>query len=145
MARADVRHRQVVGGQHLECHPPRHGAAAPRPAAHASELQPHKTTAPNTGNAKTDQKYQKQQDTLAAKQTQDHQKLAQQQEKEHQQLTKSNASDAQKQQVEQKHTQQTQQLEKTHAAQTQKVQTRQQPAQAPSKPAETHPEAEKPH
>jgi hypothetical protein len=25
------------------------------------------------------------------------------------------------------------------------VQTRQQPAQAPSKPAETHPEAEKPH
>ena len=120
-------------------------AARPTPAAHASELQPHKTTAPNTGNAKTDQKYQKQQDTLAAKQTQDHQKLAQQQEKEHQQLTKSNASDAQKQQVEQKHTQQTQQLEKTHAAQTQKVQTRQQPAQAPSKPAETHPEAEKPH
>ena len=52
---------------------------------HASELQPHKFTPPNTGNAATDKKYQQQQDKLAAKQTQDHQKLQQQQEKEHQQ------------------------------------------------------------
>ena len=112
------------------------------PVAHASDLAAHKAAAPNTGNAKTDQKYQKQQDTLAAKQTQDHQKLAQQQEKEHQQLTKSKAPEAQKQQVEQKHQQQTQQLEQKHATQTQKVQTRQQPA---NKPAESHPASEKPH
>jgi WXXGXW repeat (2 copies) len=119
-------------------------AARPAPTAHASDLAAHKTTAPNTGNAKTDQKYQKQQDTLAAKQTQDHQKLQQQQEKDHQQLNKTNASDAQKQQLEQRHQQQTQQLEQKHTTQTQNVQTRQQPA-AQSKPAESHPAAEKPH
>jgi hypothetical protein len=121
---------------------------APRaaPAAHASDLEAHKTTAPNTGNAKTDQKYQKQQNNLAAKQTQDHQKLAQQQEKEHQNLAKTNASEPQKQAVEQRHQQQTQQLEQKHATQTQKVQTKQQPAKAPaSKPAESHPAEEKPH
>src|SRR5271163_3295374 len=112
-------------------------AARPAPAAHASDLETHKTTAPNTGNAKTDQKYQKQQNNLVAKQTQDHQKLAQQQEKEHQSLAKTNASEPQKQAVEQRHRQQTQQLEQKHAAQTQKVQTKQQPAKAPaSKPAE---------
>jgi hypothetical protein len=115
-------------------------AARPTPAAHARELESHKTAAPNTGNAKTDQKYQKQQSALAANQTQDHQKLAQQQEREHQQLAKTNASEAQKQQVEQKHQQQTQQLEQKHATQTQKVQAKQQPA----KPA-SRPEGEKPH
>jgi hypothetical protein len=115
------------------------------PSTDASEIAAHKTTAPNTGNAKTDQKYQKQQDTLVAKQNQDHQKLAQQQEKEHQQLTKSHASEAQKQQVEQKHQQQTTQLEQKHAGQTQ-VQTRQQPARGgASKPVESRPEATKPH
>jgi len=119
-------------------------AAHPAPAAHASELPAHKTVAPNTGNAKTDQKYQQQQDALVAKQNQDHQKLAQQQEKEHQQLSKTNPSDAQKQQVEQKHQQQTTQLEQKHATQTQKVQTHQQPV-APAKPAESHPAEEKPH
>jgi WXXGXW repeat (2 copies) len=121
-------------------------AARPTPAAHAGDLEAHKTATPNTGNAKTDQKYQKQQNSLVAKQTQDHQKLQQQQEKQHQQLTKSNASEPKKQQVEQQHQQQTQQLEQKHAAQTQKVQTHQQPAQAPqSKPAESHPSNEKPH
>jgi hypothetical protein len=121
-------------------------AARPTPAAHAGDLEAHKTTTPNTGNAKTDQKYQQQQNSLVAKQTQDHQKLQQQQEKQHQQLTKSNASEPKKQQVEQQHQQQTQQLEQKHAAQTQKVQTHQQPAQAPqSKPAESHPSNEKPH
>jgi len=113
------------------------------PAAHATEIAAHKTTAPNTGNAKTDQKYQQQQNSLVAKQNQDHQRLAQQQEKEHQQLTKNNASAAQKQQVEQKHQQQTTQLEQKHTAQTQKAQTRQQPA-AQSRPAESHPAAAKP-
>jgi hypothetical protein len=118
-------------------------AARPAPAAHASDLEAHKSTAPNTGNAKTDQKYQQQQNSLAAKQTQDHQKLAQQQEKEHQNLAKTNASEPQKQAVEQRHQQQTQQLEQKHAAQTQKVQTKQQPAKAPA--AASHPAAEKPH
>ncbi len=121
-------------------------AAHPAPATHAADLEAHKTTAPNTGNAKTDQKYQKQQNTLAAKQSQDHQKLQQQQEKQHQQLTKSNAGEAQKAQVEQKHQQQTQQLEQKHATQTQKVQTQQQAHTAQSKPAaESHPSSEKPH
>ena len=115
-------------------------------SAHARDLAAHKAVAPNTGNVKTDQKYQKQQDNLAAKQTQDHQKLAQQQDKQHQQLTKTNASEAQKQQTEQRHQQQTQQLEQKHEVQTQKVQTRQQPAKAaPSQSGKPHAETEKPH
>jgi hypothetical protein len=83
----------------------------PASANHASELQEHKFTSPNTGNATTENKYQ-QQDKLAAKQSQDHQKLQQQQEKEHQQATSKNYNDSQKQQIEKKHTQQTEQLEK---------------------------------
>ncbi|HME13209.1 MAG TPA: hypothetical protein VKF79_10135 [Candidatus Acidoferrum sp.] len=126
--------------------PEQQPAAARTQNSHASEIAPHTASAPNTGNAKTDQKYQKQQDTMVAKQNQDHQKLAQQQEKQHQQLNTSNANDARKQQVEQQHQQQTQQLEQKHAAQTQKVQSQQQPAKAPqSKPAEAHPQNEKPH
>jgi hypothetical protein len=120
-------------------------ATGPKPAAHASEVTEHKATTPNTGNAKTDQKYQQQQNSMVAKQNADHQKLAQQQEKEHQQLTKNNASEAQKQQVEQKHQQQTQQLEQKHTAQTQKAQTRQQPATAKSAPAQSKPEEGRPH
>ena len=64
-----------------------HPAAAAATNNHASDLQPHKFTPPNSGDAATDKKYQQQQDKLTAKQTQDHQKLAQQQEKEHQQAT----------------------------------------------------------
>src|ERR1700731_4184969 len=59
--------------------------ARPNPTNHASELQQHKFTSPNTGNSPTDKKYQQQQDKLAAKQAQGHQKVQQQQEKEHQQ------------------------------------------------------------
>ena len=84
---------------------------------HASELQPHTFTPPNTGNPASDKKYQQQQDKLAARQTQDHQKLQQQQEKEHQQAAKKNYNDAQKEQMEQRHTQQTQQVEQKHATQ----------------------------
>ena len=69
--------------------PEEKSAVAAKPATHASEITEHKATTPNTGNAKTDQKYQKQQNTMVAKQNADHQKLAQQQEREHQQLTKS--------------------------------------------------------
>jgi WXXGXW repeat (2 copies) len=110
--------------------------------SHASEVQPHKYTASSTGKPSTDQKYQQQQDKLAAKQNQEHQKLQQQQEKEHQQAAKKNSNEAQKQQMEQRHTQQTQQLEQKHASQQQKVQTHQQPHQS-SPPPQSHPPAEK--
>jgi len=109
----------------------------------ASELQPHKSTPPNTGNAGTDKKYQHQQDQLAARQTQDHQKLQQQQAKEHQQATKKNYNDTQKAQMEQRHSQQTQQVEQKHA--TQQAQMQQRQAQRPTaSKAESRPSAEKP-
>jgi hypothetical protein len=111
---------------------------------HASELQPHKFTPPNTGNAANDKKYQQQQDKLAAKQAQDHQKLQQQQEKEHQQATQKNYNDAQKQQLEQRHAQQTQQVEQKHATQQKQMEQRQAPRQTAPKP-ESHPPAEKQH
>jgi len=114
--------------------------AHPATSNHASELQPHKSTPPNTGNAKTDNKYLQQQDKLAAKQTQDHQKLQQQQEKEHQQATQKNSNDAQKAQMEQRHSQQTQEVEQKHVAQQQQLQQRQAPRQTAPRPAN-----EKPH
>jgi hypothetical protein len=113
---------------------------APATANHASELQEHKFTPPNTGNAATDQKYQQQQDKLAAKQTQDHQKLQQQQEQEHQQATTKNYNDTQKQQMEQKHTQQTQQLEQKHT--TQQKQMEQHQAAPKSAPKTSNPSNE---
>ena len=120
-----------------------HPAAAAATNNHASDLQPHKFTPPNSGDAATDKKYQQQQDKLTAKQTQDHQKLAQQQEKEHQQATAKNYNDTQKQQMEQRHTQQTQQVEQKHATQQKQMEQKQAPRQAAPKPA-SHP-AEKPH
>jgi hypothetical protein len=118
-----------------------------RPATnnHASDLQPHKSTPPNSGNPAADQRYQQQQDKLAAKQNQEHQKLQQQQEKEHQQVEKKSVNEAQKQQLEQRHTQQTQQLEQKHSIQQQQMQQRQQPRQTESKPAENHPSEQRPH
>jgi hypothetical protein len=117
--------------------------ARPSTSSHASEVQPHTFTPPNTGNAATDKKYQQQQDKLAAKQTQDHQKLQQQQEKEHQQAAGKSTSDAQKQQMEQRHAQQTQQVEQKHA--TQQKQMEQHQAPRPTAPkAEAHAPAEKP-
>jgi hypothetical protein len=118
--------------------------ARPNTKNHASELQPHTFTPPNTGNAATDKKYQQQQDKLTAKQAQDHQKLQQQQEKEHQQATTKNYNDAQKQPMEQRHAQQTQQLEQKHATQQKQVEQRQAPRQTTPKP-ESRPPAEKPH
>jgi len=106
----------------------------PRPpnASHASELSPHeKLPAPNTGNAKQDQKFQQQQDKLAAQQEKEHQKLQQQQEKEHQQAAKRNADEASRQQMEQRHQQQTQAMEQRHAQQTQRMQERVQKASRP--------------
>jgi hypothetical protein len=117
------------GGANNGAHPPVHPneiPAAERPAA------------PNTGNPKTDQKYQKQQDKLAAQQNKERSKLQQQQDREHTQLTKQKADDNRRQQVEQRHQQQTQQLVQRHSEQQQRMQTRQQPAHTESRPAERH-------
>jgi hypothetical protein len=106
-------------------------AATPRPnlASHPKELPPVERSAPpNTGNAKLDQKYQKQQASVVAKQNQERQNLQQKQDKEHQQMTKQNAPPQKMQQVEQQHQQQTQQLQQRHTQQTQQMQQRQQPA-----------------
>jgi WXXGXW repeat (2 copies) len=102
--------------------------AANRPTyGHAKELNPHTMTAPNTGNAKTDQKYQQQQQKLAAQQDKDHQKLVQQQEKDHTKLDRQKANDNVRQQVEQRHQTQTQNLEQRHTQQTQHMEQRQAP------------------
>jgi hypothetical protein len=94
--------------------------------------------APNTGNTKLDQKYQKQQEDLARKQDQQRQKLQQQQDREHQQYTKQNANEARNQQLEQKHSQQTQQMQQHHVQQQQQLQQRQQPPHQTSAPKEKH-------
>jgi hypothetical protein len=117
-----------------------HGAAPPRaespthPAIHPNDLPPAERPAPsNSGNAKADQKYQKQQDKLVAKQNQERQKLQAKQDQEHQQLQKQKATEAKTQQLEQKHQQQTQQLQQKHQSQMQQMQTAR-PAPAPAKP-----------
>ena len=95
-------------------------AAAP---GHVRELPPaQKPAAPNTGDAKLDKQYQKQQDKLYAQQNKERQKVAQQQEKEDQRAAKQ--SDAAKQQVEQRHQQQTQQLLQKHQQQQDQMQQR---------------------
>jgi hypothetical protein len=109
--------------------PPVTATARPNMAAHPKELPPvQRPAAPNTGNAKLDQKYQKQQDKVVAKQTQERQQLQQKQDNEHQQLAKQKAAPEKMQQVEQQHQQQTQQLQQRHTQQTQQMQQRQQPA-----------------
>ncbi len=118
-------------------------AAATRSAAnnHASELQPHRFTPPNTGNTAADRRYQQQQEKLAAQQDKEHQKLAQQQEKEHQQAARNNYNGAQKQQMEQRHAQQTQQLEQKHTSQQRQMEQR----QSAPRPEESRPPTEKRH
>jgi hypothetical protein len=98
------------------------------PAVHAKDLQPIERHTPQpTGNAKVDQKYQKQQQQLSAKQDQERQKLQQKQEQEHQRYTQQKATEARTQQLEQKHQQQTQQLQQHHVQQQQHLEQRQQP------------------
>jgi len=132
-ARGNEAHPESAARPTTESHPETTSEARPAANNHASELQAHKFTPPNTGNAATDKKYQQQQDKLAAKQTQDHQKLQQQQEKEHQQATAKNYNDTQKQQMEQRHTQQTQQVEQKHATQQKQMEQKQAPRQAAPK------------
>jgi hypothetical protein len=107
------------GGAH-----PAGGAAAP---VHASDLHMTHPPAPNTGDAKLDSKYQKQQDKLYAKQQKEQMKLQQQQDKEHLQADKAKAGDAQRQQMEQRHQQQTQHLQQQHMQEQQHLQSRQPP------------------
>jgi hypothetical protein len=105
-----------------------HGAPAAAHPNDARDLPPlERPTAPNTGNAKQDQKYAKQQNKLYAQQQKDRQKLEQQQEKEHQQAARSNASAADRQQMEQRHQQQTQQMQQRHETERQNLQTRMAP------------------
>jgi len=112
---------------------PQAGNAGARPAdshtpVHPSELAPiARPAAVNSGNAKADRKYEKQQDQLIAKQTQERQQLQQKQDNEHQQR----ANNAQTQKLEQKHQQQTQQLQQRHTSQQQSLQSRQ-PQSRPS-------------
>jgi hypothetical protein len=106
-------------------------AGSPAPVHPRDIPASERPAAPNTGNPKVDQKYQKQQDKLAAQQTKERQKLQQQQDKDHQQLAKKNVDEASKQQVEQRHQQQTQQLMQRHTQQQQQLQSRQQPAARP--------------
>jgi hypothetical protein len=119
----------------------------PRPPAHASELAPHQQPpVPNTGNPKTDQRYQQQQQKLYQQQQQDHQKLAQKQEQDHQRMAQQQANAGRQQQVEQQHQQQTQQMEQKHAQQQQQLNARQAPpASHPPAAAQARPPAEASH
>jgi septin family protein len=103
--------------------------ARPNLATHPKELPPVERPAfSKTGNPNVDQRYQRQQDQLVARQTQDRQKLQQKQDNEHQQLARQQAPPERTQQVEQRHQQQTQQLQQKHTQQTQQLQQRQQPS-----------------
>ena len=95
-------------------------------AVHPNELPAiERPPAPNTGNAKRDAQYQRQQQRLMDRQNQERQKVQKQQEREHAQLTRQHASPARHQQVEQRHQQQTQRLEQKHQDQMQGLQSRQ--------------------
>jgi hypothetical protein len=113
--------------------------ARPSPTVHAKDLPPAEhVAAPNTGNAKQDQKYQQQQQKLQVQQVNERQKLQTKQEQDHQRLPQQPANEPKQQQLEQQHQQQTQQLAQKHTQQQQQLQQRQQaaPHQAAPKPAE---------
>jgi hypothetical protein len=105
----------------------------PATAVHPNDLPVQHLPPPNTGDAKADQKYQKQQEKLEAQQEKERQQLQNKQDQEHQRLAQQKADAAKTEQLEQKHQQQTQQLQQRHAAQQQQLQQRQQAAR-PSAP-----------
>lgn len=105
---------------------PRAESSAGRPAAHPNDLAPlERPAAPNTGNAKLDQKYQEQQQKLYNQQQKERQQLQARQEQEHQRMQ--NAPAQRTQQMEQRHQQQTQHLQQRQTQQQQHLQQRQQP------------------
>jgi WXXGXW repeat (2 copies) len=111
-------------------HPENTAAARPNPAVHPKDLPATERPAPpNTGNAKTDKKYQQQQTKLQTQQDKERQNLQKKQDQEHQKLTQQKANDTRTQQVEKQHQQQTQQLAQKHAQQQQQLQKRQAPPQ----------------
>ena len=138
------------GGPNREATPARSESAGhpSSPANHPKDLAPmDRPAAPHTGNAKTDQKYQQQQEKLQQKQDQQRQKLQQQQDRDHQRLAQQKVDEARKQQTEQKHQQQTQQLQQRHEQQQQKMQQKQAPqkqAQPKQAPPQNHPESKPP-
>jgi len=100
----------------------------PANSVHVRDLAPAgRPSAPNTGNPKLDQKYQRQQEKLSAQQDKERQKLQQRQEQDHQRMTQQRDAGVRKQQLEQRHQQQTQQLQQKHQSQQQQMQQRQQP------------------
>ena len=97
-----------------------------RPYAHAKDLPPiERPTAPTSGNANRDRKYQQQQEKLYNRQNQERQKLTQQQEREHQRTP--NPTPPRQQQMEQRHQQQTNQMQQRHEQQQQRMTQRQAP------------------
>jgi len=81
--------------------------------------------APNTGNAKTDQKYQQQQQKLEQQQEKERQQLQTKQDAEH--ARTQNQPAAKQQQIEQRHSQQTQQLQQRQTQQRQQMEQHQAP------------------
>lgn len=95
---------------------------------------------PSTGNPRTDQKYQKEQEKMYQKQEQERQRLQQRQDQEHQRVTQQRADEARRQQMEQRHQQQTQQMQQRHEQQQQRMEQRRQPPP----PNEKRPPSERP-
>jgi len=99
-----------------------------RSAVHPNDLpKPRPFTPPSTSDPRRNQKYQRQQDKLFARQEQDRQKLQHKQDQEHQRMERRSAPEPQRQQMEQRHQQQTQQLQQRHEQQRQQLEQRQQP------------------
>ena len=134
-------------GVHSESNSPaeNNGARNNARIVHPNDIPPAEhPAAPNTGNAKLDQKYQQQQEKLAQKQEMENQKLQQRQDQEHQQAQKQAANEAKQQQMEQRHAQQTQALMQKHEQQNQRMQQHQQPAAHANEHPAPHGEAAAP-
>lgn len=130
--------RSVPPAENHEAAPKNSSSGRPATIVHPKDIPPaERPPAPNTGNAKVDQKYQQQQEKLYNQQEQARQKLQKQQDAEHQKLQKQQANEAKTQQTEQKHQQQTQKLVQKQTQEQQHLQTRQAPPAshpAPSRP-----------
>lgn len=114
---------------------PENNGSRPANIVHPKDIPPaERRPAPNTGNAKMDQKYQQQQEKLSTKQDRERQNLQQRQDQQHQQFAQQKANDARVQQLEQRHQQQTQQLQQKHESQQQRLQQKQAPPARQNEP-----------